>query len=68
MSTAPVTTAPAWTELSVGLRLPPFERTPTTVQLVRYAGAEDDYVIVPHGWHLACLSPGVIPRGGAARN
>jgi acyl dehydratase len=51
--------------IEVGLRLPPLERTPTKAQLVRYAGAEDDYMPVhfDHHYALAAGQTGVINHG-----
>lgn len=52
-------------ELTVGMTLPDFERTPTKVQLVMYAGAEDDYMPVhfDHQYAVAAGQPGVINHG-----
>jgi acyl dehydratase len=52
-------------ELTVGMALPAFERTPTKVQLVMYAGAEDDYMPVhfDHQYAVAAGQPGVINHG-----
>lgn len=52
-------------DLEVGTRLPEFERTPTKVQLVQYAGAEDDYMPVhfDHQYAVAAGQPGVINHG-----
>lgn len=51
--------------LSAGMSLPDFERTPTKVQLVMYAGAEDDYMPVhfDHEYAVAAGLPGVINHG-----
>ncbi len=55
----------AFEDLEVGSVLPAFERTPTTVQLVMYAGAEDDYMPVhfDHAYAVAAGQPGVINHG-----
>ncbi|WP_181779045.1 MaoC family dehydratase [Pseudonocardia pini] len=65
MSTDVATTPPAFRDLVVGTVLPPFERTPTKVQLVMYAGAEDDYMPVhfDHDYAVAAGQPGVINHG-----
>ncbi|WP_300400446.1 MaoC family dehydratase [Nocardioides sp.] len=58
-----IVTEPA--DLAVGQALPAFERTPTTTQLVRYAGAEDDYMPVhfDHHYAVAAGQRGVINHG-----
>lgn len=66
MSTVNIAEAPpTYEDLVVGTVLPPFERTPTKVQLVMYAGAEDDYMPVhfDHQYALAAGQPGVINHG-----
>ena len=55
----------AFDKIRVGQDLPAFERTPTKVQLVMYAGAEDDYMPVhfDHQYAAAAGQPGVINHG-----
>lgn len=64
-ASTPATVPPAFDQIEVGQVLPPFERTPTKVQLVMYAGAEDDYMPVhfDHHYALAAGQPGVINHG-----
>ncbi|MDQ6522956.1 MaoC family dehydratase [Nocardioides sp. LHD-245] len=64
MSTA-AAAAPAFADLAVGTPLPPYRQTPTTVQLVMYAGAEDDYMPVhfDHHYAIGAGQPGVINHG-----
>jgi acyl dehydratase len=56
---------PSFDEIVVGQEIPTFERTPTKAQLVRYAGAEDDYMPVhfDHHYAVAAGQPGVINHG-----
>ena len=67
MTASPVSTPPGprFADIKAGQQLPSFERTPTKVQLVMYAGAEDDYMPVhfDHHYAVAAGQPGVINHG-----
>ena len=58
-------TAPTYDSIEAGRELPTFSRTPTTTQLVMYAGAEGDYVPLHFDHHIAVEMghPGVIVHG-----
>lgn len=57
--------APRLDQIRVGQQLPLFEHTPTKVQLVMYAGAQDDYFPVHFDYQYAVAAgqPGVVNHG-----
>ena len=65
MPGSPPPGVPAFEDLTVGDRMPELLHTPTKVQLVMYAGAEDDYMPVhfDHQYAVATGQPGVIAHG-----
>lgn len=56
---------PTFDEIEVGQEIPTLTRTPTTQQLVMYAGAEDDYFQghYDHQFATAAGMPGVFNHG-----